>query len=153
MSKAKDFFNELPKRHGRFIDLDKLVNLEGEDYEEVWLNIVGQDQKGIEVLRGCWSSEFMAFCLALSFYQSEIKKALSANEGLAIELDFADQTNREKDHLIFNLKNENEKLQDKLKKIIEYCQPHTEFMWSASILAIVLDCDFRDINSALEKEK
>jgi len=43
------------------------------------------------------------------------------------------------------------KSQDKLAEIIEYASQHTSVMWAATILGIALDCDFRDVDSALEK--
>lgn len=30
------------------------------------------------------------------------------------------------------------------EKIIEYCAPHTDKMWSATILGIIFECDFKD---------
>lgn len=29
-------------------------------------------------------------------------------------------------------------------EILKYCEPHGELMWAASIMAIILRCDFRD---------
>lgn len=33
---------------------------------------------------------------------------------------------------------------ERLDRIVKYCEPHTDFMWAASIVGIALDCDFRD---------
>ncbi len=35
------------------------------------------------------------------------------------------------------------------EEILKYCEPHLDLMWAASIVGIVLDCDFRDAKSAL----
>jgi hypothetical protein len=40
-------------------------------------------------------------------------------------------------------------LEDKYKKILEYCKGHTSEMWAASIVGILLDCDFRDSENYL----
>jgi len=83
-----NYFSNLPKRHGKFIDLDQLVDLTTTDYEEVWQEIVGQDEKGIERLRGAWSKEFIAFCLALSFYQSKLKELTTTKAKLELAINF-----------------------------------------------------------------
>lgn len=37
------------------------------------------------------------------------------------------------------------------KEIIDYCKDHTDYMWSASILGILLNCDFRESKDALRE--
>lgn len=37
------------------------------------------------------------------------------------------------------------------KEILEYCRPHTDQMWAAKIVSIILGCDFRDATPALAK--
>lgn len=42
--------------------------------------------------------------------------------------------------------------EDALKKIdavIDYCEPHIEQMWAASVVGILLDCSFRDVREHL----
>lgn len=47
--------------------------------------------------------------------------------------------------------------QDEQKKllddVIKYCEPHLEQMWAARIVGIILNCDFRDCRSEIEKLK
>lgn len=43
----------------------------------------------------------------------------------------------------------NEKIDKKIKEILEYCKTHTDKMWAAYIISILLDCDFRDSSSKL----
>lgn len=38
----------------------------------------------------------------------------------------------------------------KREEVIRYCLPHVEMMWAASIIGILLDCDFRDAKQAAE---
>lgn len=38
---------------------------------------------------------------------------------------------------------------ERLDKIVKYCEPHTDFMWAASIVGIALDCDFRDVKQKM----
>lgn len=49
----------------------------------------------------------------------------------------------------FNAANDINSIKESL--IIEYCKPHVEQMWAASIVGFVLDCDFRDAKQAIEK--
>lgn len=34
--------------------------------------------------------------------------------------------------------------------VLKYCKPHTEMMWAASIIAIILDCEFRDSKEEID---
>jgi hypothetical protein len=36
-------------------------------------------------------------------------------------------------------------------EILEYCRPHTDQMWAAKIVSIILGCDFRDATPAIAK--
>ncbi len=36
------------------------------------------------------------------------------------------------------------------QEIIAYCKPHLSLMWAAKIVSILLECDFRDVHSAIE---
>lgn len=36
-------------------------------------------------------------------------------------------------------------------EIFEYCLPHLDQMWAATILGIILGCDFRDVKTALDR--
>lgn len=38
-----------------------------------------------------------------------------------------------------------------IEKILEYCEPNTDKMWAASIVAEILKCDFRDAAKELNK--
>lgn len=38
-----------------------------------------------------------------------------------------------------------------MNQILLYCKGHTEQMWAATIVSILLDCDFRDSALAIEK--
>ena len=38
-----------------------------------------------------------------------------------------------------------------IDEVLKYCEPHTDQMWSASIVSILLGCDFRDSKATLEK--
>ena len=42
---------------------------------------------------------------------------------------------------------------EKIKQILNYCEPHLDQMWAASIVGIVLDCDFRDSKAKLDEYK
>lgn len=35
-------------------------------------------------------------------------------------------------------------------EILEYCRPHIKQMWAATIVGIILGCDFKDSESALK---
>lgn len=35
--------------------------------------------------------------------------------------------------------------------ILEYCRPHTDQMWAAKIVSIILGCDFRDAKQKVEE--
>lgn len=35
--------------------------------------------------------------------------------------------------------------------ILTYCKPHIDKMWAASIVGILLDCDFKDAHNALKE--
>lgn len=37
------------------------------------------------------------------------------------------------------------------KEILEYCGPHLEQMWAATIIGLILGCDFRDCKQALTR--
>lgn len=39
----------------------------------------------------------------------------------------------------------------KLLQILEYCKPHLEIMGFATIAGIVLDCEFRDVQTKLKE--
>lgn len=45
-----------------------------------------------------------------------------------------------------------DEVDDKLRKIEEYCNPYAKQMWAASILGIIHDCEFREVPSVM-KEK
>lgn len=36
------------------------------------------------------------------------------------------------------------------RKVLDYCEPHTDQMWADSVVSRLLDCDFRDAKQALE---
>lgn len=40
---------------------------------------------------------------------------------------------------------------EKTKEILEYCRPHTDQMWAANIVSIILNCDFRDAKQKLNE--
>lgn len=44
-------------------------------------------------------------------------------------------------------------LNKKLNDILKVCEGHEDLMWSAKIIGIILDCDFRDAKTELEKRK
>lgn len=37
------------------------------------------------------------------------------------------------------------------EKILNYCRPHVHMMWAASIVSIILDCDFKDAKTELDR--
>lgn len=39
----------------------------------------------------------------------------------------------------------------KLMEVLAYCEPHTDLMWAAAIVGIILDCDFRYSKEELKK--
>ena len=45
---------------------------------------------------------------------------------------------------------EEKELQIKSNKILNYCYPHVEQMWAATVISKILDCDFRDAKSKAE---
>lgn len=40
---------------------------------------------------------------------------------------------------------------EKTNAILKVCQGNEQYMWSAKIISIILDCDFRDAKQELEK--
>jgi len=46
--------------------------------------------------------------------------------------------------ILSELLENNKMLENNIDKVLTYCQPHTEMMWSASIISMLLNCDFRD---------
>jgi hypothetical protein len=40
--------------------------------------------------------------------------------------------------------------EQKIVEVIEYCLPHTEKMWAAKIISILLNCDFKESKQAAE---
>jgi hypothetical protein len=38
-----------------------------------------------------------------------------------------------------------------IRNVLNYCEPHTEQMWAAYIIGLILDCDFRDSKQELQK--
>lgn len=46
---------------------------------------------------------------------------------------------------------EREKLYKMLDDILEICKPHTDQMWSAKIISIILECDFKDCRAVLKE--
>lgn len=40
---------------------------------------------------------------------------------------------------------------EKIVKVLDYCKPHLDKMWAATIVGILLDCDFRDAKVTLEE--
>jgi hypothetical protein len=40
----------------------------------------------------------------------------------------------------------------KVVRVLEYCKPHINQMWAATIVGILLDCDFMDAHSALNTQ-
>ena len=51
---------------------------------------------------------------------------------------------------INKLEQENARLREKEKQILNVCTGNTEYMWSAKIVSILLDCDFRDAKQYLD---
>lgn len=41
----------------------------------------------------------------------------------------------------------------KFASVLNYCEGHTDEMWAATIVAILLDCDFRESSRALKSWK
>lgn len=44
-------------------------------------------------------------------------------------------------------------LELRIEKALNYCEPHTDSMWSAMIVSILLDCEFRDAKESLKNHK
>lgn len=42
-------------------------------------------------------------------------------------------------------------LEDRIDKALRYCAIHTHQMWAASVVAALLNCDFRDAEAELKK--
>lgn len=38
---------------------------------------------------------------------------------------------------------------ERILEAIKYCEPHVDNMWAATVVAILLDCDFRDVKQKL----
>lgn len=38
-----------------------------------------------------------------------------------------------------------------LHQILQYCAPHADQMWAATIASMILGCDFREVKDAFEK--
>lgn len=41
---------------------------------------------------------------------------------------------------------------EKEKEILSYVTPYIEYMWAARIAGIILECDFRDVKTELDKQ-
>jgi len=39
------------------------------------------------------------------------------------------------------------------REILEYCEPYMEYFWASRIVGILLDCDFKDAKTELNKFK
>lgn len=60
------------------------------------------------------------------------------------------------DHLLMRLKNQSNfiaEYQTKQIEILNYCAPHLDHMWAATIVGIILNCDFKDAKQALHKRR
>lgn len=44
-----------------------------------------------------------------------------------------------------------ESLMKKNTEVLEYCEAYTDQMWAASIVSIILNCDFRDAKQKLNE--
>ena len=42
-------------------------------------------------------------------------------------------------------------MEEKLNKILDFCYKNTEYMWAATIVSIILECDFRDVKQKLDE--
>ena len=79
----------------------------------------------------------------------EIVTALKPIERLLIKSELETETIAFK--LMMSFRDE---LDEKLKEIQEYCEPHASQMWAARILGIITDKDFRDAaTKSMEKHK
>jgi len=38
---------------------------------------------------------------------------------------------------------------EEIKKILKYCKPYMDQMWAATIVGIILDCDFKEAKTKL----
>ncbi len=58
------------------------------------------------------------------------------------------------EHILERIKNQSyfiAEYQLKQIEILNYCVPHMDEMWAATIASIILGCDFRDAKAALQK--
>ena len=58
-----------------------------------------------------------------------------------------------KEAFISGYETKNERLNLTFHNILIYCEPHMDQMWAASIVGILLECEFRDAKNELEKYK
>lgn len=49
-----------------------------------------------------------------------------------------------------SLREEYIELENKINDVLKVCKPHTDFMWSAKIISILLGCDFRDAKNQVD---
>lgn len=52
---------------------------------------------------------------------------------------------------ITHLKAENEKLKQKQLRVINYSKDKLDQMWAATVVSVLLDCDFRDAKEVVKK--
>lgn len=41
--------------------------------------------------------------------------------------------------------------EEKINKVLKYCKGKTDYVWAATIVSILLNCDFRDAKETLEE--
>lgn len=39
---------------------------------------------------------------------------------------------------------------ERIEEVLDYCEPHLDHMWAATVVGILLKCDFREAREAIE---
>lgn len=55
------------------------------------------------------------------------------------------------DHIISTIIARGKRLEKREQAVLKYCNGHTQEMWAATIVGILLECDFRDATQKLQE--
>jgi chemotaxis regulatin CheY-phosphate phosphatase CheZ len=75
----------------------------------------------------------------------------SDNDGSGYLYSGSDVSYPEDDYMEVVEKKEYNKLEQRIDETLKYCENHTDKMWAAMVISILLNIDFRDAKSAIKK--
>ena len=89
---------------------------------------------------------YYAYNLRRRVYDGELTGVITTGTALG----YKGQKDRSADEVLVE-KEQYDELRARILNVVKYCRPHTDKMWAASIIGILLNCDFRD--AELEAER